>query len=136
MKQQIKMIALLVFAFLGTSNLCYSQGKVTSFKSLIQNVESGSGVEVVITPLTFDAYKEDYKSRQYKYGVRICYTVGSEKKAARQDMSYDIHKNGKYTFRLAYSSKYTTYNVQITDIEYFNMEDDPKSQWPTKEDCD
>lgn len=67
--------------------------------------------------------------------MRICYTVNGEKKAARQDMSYKIYSNGEFTYKLAYGLKYNTGNVKTTDIQYFNMEDEPKSQWPKQEDC-
>lgn len=130
----MKTISPLAIVFLIGIQICFSQGKITDFKSLLQEVKSG-GVEVVIKPLSFDPYKKDYKSHKYKYGVRICYTLNGEKKAARQDMSYKIHVKGEYTYRLAYGSKYNTNNVRITDIQYFNMDDEPKSQWPKKEDC-
>ena len=115
-------------------NAGFGQGKVTDFKSLIQEREYG-GVELIITPLAFDPYKKDYKSHKYNYGVRICYTVGGEKKTARQDMSYDIHTKSKYKFTLAYGRKYNTGNVKVTNISYFDMDETPRSQWPSKEDC-
>lgn len=131
----VKIISgLALMGLLCKPNLGFAQGKVTDFKSLIQEAEYG-GVDVIIKPLSFDPNQKDYKSHQYKYGVRICYTVKGEKKSARQDMSYKIHKTGKFSYRLAYGKKYKTNDVRITDIKYFNMEDTPKSKWPTKEDC-
>lgn len=130
--KKIQTLALCII--LGGMQLCVAQGKITDFKSIIQDVENG-GVKVIIKPLSFDPNQKDYKSFRYNYGVRICYTLNGEKKAARQDMSYDIYHKGEYHFQLAYGSKYNTTNVRITDIQYFNIDDIPESQWPEKEDC-
>ncbi|NEV93017.1 hypothetical protein G3567_02505 [Psychroflexus sp. YR1-1] len=130
--KSLNILALILF--LGGTQLCVAQGKITDFKSVIQEAEYG-GVEVVIKPLAFDPSQKDYKSYKHKYGVRICYTVKGNKKAARQDMSFKIHNTGEFSYRLAYGSSYKPSDVNITDIQYFNMEDTPKSQWPRKEDC-
>lgn len=133
--KSMKRIQILAFLLcFGGTQLCVAQGKITDFKSVIQEAEYG-GVDVVIKPLAFDPNQKDYKSHQYKYGVRICYTVKGEKKSARQDMSFKIHRTGEFSYRLAYGRSYKPNDVNITDIQYFNMDDLPKSQWPKKEDC-
>lgn len=124
---------LALMGLLWLPNSGFAQGKVTDFKSLVKQGQYG-GVDVVIKPLSFDPNQKDYKSYKYSYGVRICYNVKGVKKSARQDMSFDIYKYGQSTYRLAYGA-INVNDVRITDIEYFNMEETPRNQWPSKKDC-
>ncbi|WP_439128084.1 hypothetical protein [Polaribacter sp.] len=78
------------------------------------------------------ADESKYQSGFNVYGVLICYTVDGERKAKRQDMTYDLKNKGYYEVALAYTDKAKVGSVSVT---YFNMIDDPKSSWPKKDDC-
>ncbi|NBC58652.1 MAG: hypothetical protein GVY05_10280 [Bacteroidetes bacterium] len=65
------------------------------------------------------------------YGVLICYEVNGKQKAARQDMTYKLANKGKYSFYLCGSSS----RLGNVSVEYFNLKDLPKNQWPEKSKC-
>lgn len=73
-----------------------------------------------------------YNSSFGVYGVLICYKVDGKQKAARQDMTYDLKNKGKYEFGLAYSKNS---KVSGVSVQYFNMVDTPKNNWPQKSKC-
>lgn len=73
-----------------------------------------------------------YNSSYGVYGVLICYKVNGNQKAARQDMTYDLKNKGKYEFGLAYGDNA---RVSGVSVQYFNMIDTPKNQWPEKNKC-
>ena len=73
-----------------------------------------------------------YNKNYGVYGVLICYKVNGKQKAAKQDMTYDLKNKGKYEFGLAYGSNA---RVSGVSVEYFNMLDTPKSNWPQKSKC-
>lgn len=78
------------------------------------------------------ADESKYQSGFNVYGVLICYTVDGERKAKRQDMTYDLKNKGYYEVALAYTEKAKVGSVSVT---YFNMVDEPKSSWPKKDKC-
>lgn len=78
------------------------------------------------------ADESKYQSGFNVYGVLICYTLDGKRKALRQDMTYKLKNKGYYEVALAYNAKSKVSSVNVT---YFNMVDDPKSNWPKKDDC-
>lgn len=63
-----------------------------------------------------------------QWGIRICYITNGKQKVARQDMTPEIKKEGKYTYRLAYSDSVSVTNVQTS---FFNATL-PSSTYPEK----
>ena len=99
-------------------------------------LKTSSNTKIKIQPHTRSTRVGEDESRYDRfsgvYGVLICYTVDGEKKVKRQDMSGDLKRKGYYENTLAYGSKARVSNVSVT---YFNMVDEPRSEWPKKEDC-
>lgn len=124
---------LLFFIVLGGINEFAHAQKIVEF-SQYKIIEDQYGKKILeITPHTRKSNADPkYDKSSGVYGVLICYEVNGEKKAARQDMTRKLADKGKYDFRLTYSTSATLSNVSV---EYFNLIDTPRSEWPEKDKC-
>jgi len=112
-------------------SLSASAQKIVEFNHRVYQNEYGNP-NIEIKP-AITTNESGYGAEQKVYGVRICYTLNGKKKVARQDMTYQLHKKGVFTYGLGYSK---TAKVTVTDIVYFNIVDEKdESKWPKKEEC-
>ena len=129
-KTSLFIAILSVFAF-NTSNA----QKIIQF-SEYKILKTESNTKIKIQPHTRSTRVGEDESRYDRssgvYGVLICYSVNGEKKAKRQDMTGDLNRKSYYESTLAYGKNAEVTGVSVT---YFNMVDEPKSDWPKKEDC-
>ena len=125
-------LLIVIISFLGL-NIINAQ-KIIQF-SEYKILETQSNTKIKIQPHTRSTKVGEDESRYEKssgvYGVLICYTLNGEKKAKRQDMTSDLKRKGYYESTLAFGKA----KVSGISVSYFNMIDQPKSEWPKKEDC-
>lgn len=101
-----------------------------AFNSKIEKTEYGSYV-LQIRPYAKApcGYPVSDMEDMYKlWGVLICYTVNGEQEVKRQDMTYDIKKEGFYQTYLSYSDDSPVSDLQLF---YFDASKDP-STYPEK----
>ena len=127
----IKIIFLLALSF-GYIQNAQAQ-KIVEF-SQYKIIEDQYGKKIIeIKPHTrINNSDPKYNKSSGVYGVLICYQLDGVKKAARQDMTRKLANDGVYTYTLNYTSSTTVSNISV---EYFNLLDSPKSEWPEKDEC-
>lgn len=136
MKQnQLVFTTVLSFMFVFASNNLQAQ-KINQF-SQYKIIESEHGSKKIrITPHSRTTIIGSDESKYQKisgvYGVLICYTIDGEKRALRQDMTGSFKSKGFFETTLSYDRNSEVSSISVT---YFNMIDEPRSNWPEKEDC-
>lgn len=131
---KIKLILATAVLFLFTISSIHAQ-KIIQF-SEYKIIKTDSNTKIKIQPHTRSTRvgedESSYDRSSGVYGVLICYTVDGEKMAKRQDMTSDLKRKGFYESTLAYGKKAKVSSISVT---YFNMVDEPKSDWPVKDNC-
>ncbi|RZS90502.1 hypothetical protein [Aquimarina brevivitae] len=110
--------------------------KINSFSEykIIESEYGGKKIRITPHSKTTNVGKDEskYQKNWSVYGVLICYTVDGKKKVKRQDMTFDLKKQGYYETILTYGDNAS---LGVVSVTYFNMVEQPKEDWPKKESC-
>lgn len=117
----------LVIALLIFSTATHAQ-KYTGFE-LTSTLKTDGTYEAVIKPHIIDGYAPKDTKLSGLYGVLICYTVDGQEQVLKQDITYDIVKNGVKFQRLNYKKG------QKVIIYYWTHFYLPEDKGPSKESC-
>lgn len=128
-----QLLGVLLFVFCSQNIQAQKIVKFSDYR-VYQNEYGNTFLEIKPHTRLTDAQNptDDYDKNSKVYGVLICYTLNGEQKAARQDMTWDLKTEGVYNFGLAYGKDA---KVSVQRVEYFNLVDEPKEDWPAKESC-